>query len=310
MTRAPSGKVHAQEENVTPSAVRQVHPDGRDLTQNREGLIGRLTRQQFRSNPKGRVLWMFRAAHPEDAPLRIRPELLTRQAPDQPFPILRESTPVRMGLTHSGWSDIFFLGMDFPEGARATSIDLSARLWPSEAARRSLAEGDRPASAAPGERRSAKRRPISSISRVLRSAIVACYESAVIASGLVPPGGTRQPLSELLAAFTGRSGHGIEIVSKVNDIPRGSRLAVSTNLLASIISLCIVLQTRSARSRAVWRTGAWWRLGPGEWLGGSGGGCTVGGVWPGIKLIHGVRAQEGDPEFGVSRGHLCPAPDL
>ena len=33
------------------------------------------------------------------------------------FPILKESTPVRMDLTHSGWSDIFFLGMDFPEGA-------------------------------------------------------------------------------------------------------------------------------------------------------------------------------------------------
>jgi hypothetical protein len=36
-----------------------------------------------------------------------------------------------MDLSHSGWSDIFFLGMDFPEGARVLniSIDLSrARL--------------------------------------------------------------------------------------------------------------------------------------------------------------------------------------
>jgi len=34
-----------------------------------------------------------------------------------------------MDLTHSGWSDIFFLGMDFPEGARVLniSIDLSVR---------------------------------------------------------------------------------------------------------------------------------------------------------------------------------------
>ena len=32
-----------------------------------------------------------------------------------------------MDLTHSGWSDIFFLGMDFPEGARVlnVSIDLA-----------------------------------------------------------------------------------------------------------------------------------------------------------------------------------------
>ena len=34
-----------------------------------------------------------------------------------------------MDLTHSGWSDIFFLGMDFPEGARVLniSIDLGVR---------------------------------------------------------------------------------------------------------------------------------------------------------------------------------------
>src|SRR5262249_22506983 len=73
--------------------------------------------------------WMFRAAHPADAPLRVRPELLARQNSGQPFPILREATPVRMDLSHSGWSDIFFLGMDFPEGARVinVSIDLSVR---------------------------------------------------------------------------------------------------------------------------------------------------------------------------------------
>jgi hypothetical protein len=45
----------------------------------------------------------------------------------------------------------------------------------------------------------------------------------------------------------------------------------------------------------------------GEWIGGSGGGWQdSGGVWPGIKLIEGVLAGEGDPEFGVSRGRLMP----
>src|SRR6185295_17228078 len=45
----------------------------------------------------------------------------------------------------------------------------------------------------------------------------------------------------------------------------------------------------------------------GEWLAGSGGGWQdSGGIWPGIKLIEGVLAQEGDPEFGVSRGRLLP----
>src|SRR5436190_7012881 len=62
--------------------------------------------------------WMFRMGHPSDQPLRIRPELLQRAGEDGAYPIIRERTPVRMDLTHSGWSDIFFLGMDFPEGAR------------------------------------------------------------------------------------------------------------------------------------------------------------------------------------------------
>src|SRR5687767_6230068 len=106
-------------------------------------------------------------------------------------------------------------------------------------------------------------------------------------------------------------GRGIEIVSSVNNIPKGSRLAVSTNLLAALISVCMratgqassltgPLQEHERRlvlARAIL----------GEWLGGSGGGWQdSGGVWPGIKLIEGVLAREGDPEFGVSRGRLMP----
>jgi hypothetical protein len=46
----------------------------------------------------------------------------------------------------------------------------------------------------------------------------------------------------------------------------------------------------------------------GEWLGGSGGGWQdSGGVWPGMKLIQGVKAAEDDPEFGLSRGRLLPS---
>ena len=71
--------------------------------------------------------WMFRCGHPLDYPLRLRPELLDRS--EGSFPVLHESTPVRMDLTHSGWSDIFFLGMDYPEGARVLniSIDLAVK---------------------------------------------------------------------------------------------------------------------------------------------------------------------------------------
>jgi hypothetical protein len=262
--------------------------------------------------------WMFRAAHSEDAPLRIRPELLKRETPDQLFPILREATPVRMDLSHSGWSDIFFLGMDFPEGARVLniSIDLSVHTAgapkpPVEAWFRvidqpvlRLVSVDLQCSA-----------ELSSIAEVFDFAhdYLGLLKAAVIASGIVPPGmeGATQPLTDVLTHLTGQSGHGIEIVSKVNDIPRGSRLAVSTSLLACLISLCMratnQIRTLTRGLSEDDRRLVAARAILGEWLGGSGGGWQdSGGVWPGIKLIHGVQAQEGDPEFGISRGRLLP----
>src|SRR5258708_17447882 len=65
-------------------------------------------------------------------------------------------------------------------------------------------------------------------------------KAAVIASGIVPPGieGSGHSLAELLSRIVG-PGRGLEIVSNVNNIPKGSRLAVSTNLLAALISLCL-----------------------------------------------------------------------
>ncbi|MGA2049194.1 MAG: UTP--glucose-1-phosphate uridylyltransferase [Terracidiphilus sp.] len=267
--------------------------------------------------------WMFRAGQTYDYPLRLRPSLITG---DLISPILHEVTPVRMDLTHSGWSDIFFLGMDFPEGARVLniSIDLAVHKTnpspspgfnppkpPVEAWFRVIDEPvirltsvDLQASA-----------DISSIAEVFDFPrdYLGLLKAGVIASGIIPPGieGTTQPLGDLLARLTGRPGHGIEIVSRVNDIPKGSRLAVSTNLLACIIAVCMRAtgQIRSftggmeehdrrlVAARAIL----------GEWLGGSGGGWQdSGGVWPGIKLIYGVRAAEGDPEFGISRGRLLP----
>src|SRR6185436_3788835 len=137
-------------------------------------------------------------------------------------------------------------------------------------------------------------------------------KAAVIASGIVPPGieGSRQNLGELLARIVG-PGRGLEIVSSVNNIPKGSRLAVSTNLLASLVSVCM-----RATGQAASLTGPLQeherrlvlaRALLGEWLGGSGGGWQdSGGVWPGMKLIEGALAREGDPEFGISRGRLMP----
>jgi hypothetical protein len=262
--------------------------------------------------------WMFRVGHPADYPLSIRRELL--RTASGAYPILMEATPVRMDLSHSGWSDIFFLGMDFPEGARVlnVSIDLavldgkgSAPKPPVEAYFRVI---DEPVLRLVSVDLQAQT-DISTLDEVFDFArdYLGLLKAAVIAAGIVPPGleGSGQSLPELLERLTGKAGHGIEIVSKVNDIPKGSRLAVSTNLLAALITVCM-----RATSQVASLTGGLEeeerrivaaRAILGEWIGGSGGGWQdSGGVWPGIKLIQGVIAQPGDVEYDISRGCLLP----
>ena len=114
----------------------------------------------------------------------------------------------------------------------------------------------------------------------------------------------------MLACVVG-PGLGLEIVSKVNDIPKGSRMAVSTNLLAAIITACMratgQVQSLNGPLDESERKLVAARAILGEWLGGSGGGWQdSGGVWPGIKMIEGSVAAPGDPEFGISRGRLLP----
>lgn len=261
--------------------------------------------------------WMFRMGHPKDQPLRVRRELLT-QAADGSYPILRERTPVRMDLTHSAWSDIFFLGMDYPEGAKVlnVSVDLgvhgrdSAPQPPVSAWLRVIEE---PVLRLVSVDLNA-RADISDLAEVFDFAkdYLGLLKAAVIASGLVPPGieGSGQSLADLLTEMLG-PGRGLELVSSVNDIPKGSRLAVSTNLLAALIGVCM-RATGQAESltgplRESERRLVLARALLGEWIGGSGGGWQdSGGVWPGIKLIQGVAAEAGDPEHGISRGRLMP----
>ena len=189
--------------------------------------------------------WMFRMGHPADQPLRIRPELLQHCA-DGTFPILREQTPVRMDLTHSAWSDIFFLGMDFPEGAKVINISVDLGVHGRDAAPRppvnaSLRVIDEPVLRLTSVDLGATA-DIRSLGDVFDFAkdYLGLLKAAVIASGIVPPGieGSGQSLGDLLAQIVG-PGRGLEIVSNVNDIPKGSRLAVSTNLLGSLISVCM-----------------------------------------------------------------------
>ena len=262
--------------------------------------------------------WMFRVGHQAEHPIRIHPKLLQRPDNSLFYPILHEQTSVRMDLTHSGWSDIFFLGMDYPEGARVVNISIDLGVFGRD-------KDIRP--------------PLHCYVRVITEPVLrltsvdlnttkdihdladlfnfgndylSLVKAGVIASGLIPPSfeGTNQSLAEILTRIVA-PGMGIELVTKVNDIPKGSRFAVSTNLLGSIISLLMRAtgQTRNLEggldeserrlvaSRAIL----------GEWIGGSGGGWQdSGGVWPGIKAIQGTFAKEGDPEFGISRGTLLP----
>jgi len=266
--------------------------------------------------------WMFRVGGADEHPIRLHPRLMARDGEDGLFPILVERTPVRLDLSHSAWSDIFFLGMDYPEGARVLNISVD------------LGVHGRDAVPLP---------PIETRVRVITEPILrltsidlnACKDVAtldelfnfgndylglvkagVIASGLIPPSleGTAARLQDVLAQVL-RPGLGLEVVSKVNDIPKGSRLAVSTNLLASLISLLMraTMQTPSLVGRLDRETApvVVARAILGEWLGGSGGGWQdSGGIFPGVKVIRGVPSAEGDPEHGVSRGRLLPTHEL
>jgi hypothetical protein len=275
-------------------------------------------RLSVRSTPGNK--WMFRIGHPFDQPLKIEPHLLKKDVNSGLYPCLHETTPVRMDLSHSGWSDIFFLGMDYPEGAKVLniSVDLcvhnnSKENKPSPPIETWFRIIDEPVLKLTSIDLEATA-TISQLSEVFDFArdYLGLLKAAVIASGIVPPGmeGAGLPLQILLEKMAGK-GKGIELVSKVNNIPKGSRLAVSTNLLASLTAICMRAtgqteklsgtltepERRLVASKAIL----------GEWIGGSGGGWQdSGGVWPGIKLIEGVESREGDPEFGVSKGRLLP----
>jgi galactokinase/mevalonate kinase-like predicted kinase len=258
---------------------------------------------------------MFRTGHVLDYPLRLDNQLTF----GPPFPVLHETTPVRMDLTHSAWSDIFFLAMDYPEGARVLNISVDLAIRGSGQAPRPPVEAffrviDEPVLRLVSVDLQAQT-DITALEEVFDFArdYLGLLKAAVIASGLIPAGleGSGQSLKAILKLLTGRDGLGIELVSQVNDIPKGSRLAVSTNLLACLITVCMraTRQIRSLTGPLVEsdRRQVAARAILGEWLGGSGGGWQdSGGVWPGVKLIEAVHAVAGDPEHGVSRGCLLP----
>ena len=262
--------------------------------------------------------WMFRVGHPADCPLRIDPRMFPAAAGGA-WPVLHEQTAVRMDFSHSGWSDIFFLGMDYPEGARVLNASIDLGVAGRDGGARPPVQAfvrliDRPVLRLVSVDLQAEAE-LTEVDDVFDFAkdYLGLLKAAVIAAGVVPPAmeGCHRPMAELLRQLTGRRGIGLEVISAVNDIPKGSRLAVSTNLLGCLIAALMRVtgqvegftapladgERRLITARAIL----------GEWLGGSGGGWQdSGGVWPGIKLICGVAAAPGDAEYGVSRGRLLP----
>jgi hypothetical protein len=177
--------------------------------------------------------------HSSSHPLRVRKELLARASESEPYPIIHETTPVRMDLTHSGWSDIFFLGMDLPEAARVLNVSVDLAVW---------GRDEMPLPPVECFFRVIDQPVIRLISLDLKTGsevtsleglfnfgmdYLGLVKAAIIAAGMVPPGieGSGQSLESVLEALLG-PGKGFELVSHVRDIPKGSRLAVSTNLLA------------------------------------------------------------------------------
>jgi galactokinase/mevalonate kinase-like predicted kinase len=95
---------------------------------------------------------------------------------------------------------------------------------------------------------------------------------------------------------------GFEVISRVTDIPRGSGLAVSTNLLAALILALMrfsgQMQSRDGEISDADKLQVVARCIYGEWLGGSGGGWQdCAGLWGGFKLISG---QPSDAAFELT----------
>ncbi|RJQ16115.1 MAG: UTP--glucose-1-phosphate uridylyltransferase [Nitrospiraceae bacterium] len=254
----------------------------------------------------------------DDYPYSVSGELTTPDADTGIYPIGMDTSPVRLDPSHSGWSDIFFLGMDFPEGARVVNLSVNLRirgndgpiLPPCECYTRFIEEPVIYLKSI--DLKSSKK--IYTLRELFNfgNDYLSLLKAGVAASGIVPPCFENRDiaLKDILHKLLGKPG-GIEIVTKVNGIPKGSRLAVSTTLLSTIITRLMRFsgqikdqtgtltdeEKRTVASRAIL----------GEWLGGSGGGWQdSGGLWPGIKVITGKTACAGDPEFGVSRGCLLP----
>ncbi|MCK5511498.1 MAG: UTP--glucose-1-phosphate uridylyltransferase, partial [Thermodesulfovibrionia bacterium] len=218
-----------------------------------------------------------------DYPYSVPSELSVADPKTGLYPILLDVSPVRLDPSHSGWSDIFFLGMDFPEGARVINLSVNLKIHGSDAPVKTPCECycrfiQEPVIHLTSIDLNTSKK-ISNLEELFNfgSDHLSLLKAGVVASGIIPPCFEKKDISlkDILQKLLNKPG-GIEVVTRVNSIPKGSRLAVSTALLATVIT-CLMRfsgqivnltgplkddERRVVASRAIL----------GEWLGGSGGG--------------------------------------
>lgn len=265
---------------------------------------------------------LFNIADLEGYPYSTPVELTTRDNIADLYSVGMDASPVRLDPSHSGWSDIFFLGMDFPEGARVVNISVNLKIHgteceilpPCECYCRYIEEPVLRLTSV--DLRDSKN--ITALDELFNfgNDHLSLLKAGVVASGIIPPCFEKSglELKDILQKLLNKAG-GIEVVTRVNGIPKGSRLAVSTTLLATIITRLMRFSGQIKNQNGSLTEGERCIIASrailGEWLGGSGGGWQdSGGLWPGIKVITGRLSQTGDAEFGISRGCLLPEHEL
>ncbi|MBI1976907.1 MAG: UTP--glucose-1-phosphate uridylyltransferase [Candidatus Omnitrophica bacterium] len=272
--------------------------------------------------------WMFdRAGILQEYETRIHVLGAFKQpAEDGQLPVLVQRSPVRIEWTSSFASDIFFLAMDRPEWARVINISANLGVHGRDEQTRPPINAfvrlvDKPVIRL-NSHDLGESKDVTSLDELFnfRNDNLSLLKAAVVASGVVPYAlrpvkGQPSPITfeELLEKLTGKKGMGFELVTRVNDIPKGSGLAVSTMLSATAIGALMKFSGQTEETENIHsftqrdKEVTMARTILNEYLGGSGGGWQdAGGLWEGIKEIVAQAAQEGDVEHNVSRGRLLP----
>ena len=263
--------------------------------------------------------WMFRIGHPADYPLRLRPELLAARR--RPLPHPARSHAGAHGPDAQRLERHLLPRHGFPRGragaerlhrprrARADGRHAAAARWRPTSASSTSRCCAWPASICRPRPRSPRLAEVFDFARDY----LGLLKAAVIASGIVPPGmeGAGQPLADLLAQLTGTPGPRHRDRQPRERHPQGLA-AGRLHQPAGLPDRGLHARHRPdpQRSPAALeeddRRLVAARAILGEWLGGSGGGWQdSGGVWPGMKLIHGVLARGRRP--GVRRQPRLPA---